>query len=62
MTSRADLLEAQAFSRRRLLAVLVSGAPDGQEPEPAGSGRALLGGLVVAAVVMLVVTVLAVLR
>ena len=57
MTSRKDLLEAQAFTRRRLLAVLVAGAPGGREPEPAGTGRALLGGFVVAVLVALVVAV-----
>lgn len=59
MTSRKDLLEAQAFTRRRLLTVLVGGAPDGREPEPAATVRALLGGAVVAVLVALVVTVLA---
>ena len=62
MTSRQDLLEAQAFTRRRLLAVLVAGAPGGQEPEPSGTGRALLGGVAVAVVVVLVVAVVALLR
>lgn len=62
MTSRRDLLEAQAFTRRRLLAVLVAGAPGGREPEHAETGRALLGGAVVAVVVVLVVAVVALLR
>lgn len=57
MTSRKDLLEAQAFTRRRLLAVLVSGAPGGREPEPSTPGRSLLGGVLVAVVVALVVAV-----
>ena len=62
MTSRKDLLEAQAFTRRRLLAVLVAGAPGGREPEPPSTGRALLGGVVVAVLVALVVAVVALLR
>ena len=57
MTSRKDLLEAQAFTRRRLLAVLVSGAPGGREPEPATTGRWLLGGVVVAVLLTAVVAV-----
>lgn len=61
MTSRKDLLEAQAFVRRRLLAVLVAGAPDGREPAPALTGRWLLGGTVVGVLVALVVAVVALL-
>lgn len=49
MTRRQDLLEAQAFARRRLLAVLLAGEPGGREPEPVATGRWLLGGLVLAA-------------
>ena len=59
MTSRKDLLEAQAFLRRRLLVVLVAGAPDGREPEPTPTGRWLLGGSVVGGLVALVVAVVA---
>ena len=61
MTSRKDLLEAQAYARRRVLAVLVAGAPGGREPEPARTGRSLLGGVAVAVVVALVVAVVALL-
>ena len=61
MTSRRDVLEAQAFVRRRLLAVLVAGAPGGHEPEPVVTGRWLFGGVVVGVVVALVVAVLALL-
>lgn len=61
MTSRKDLLEAQAFTRRRVLAVLVGGAAGGREPEPAATGRSLLGGVVLAVVVALVVAVVALL-
>ena len=59
MTSRQDLLEAQAYTRRRVLAVLVGGAPGGREPEPARTGRSLLGGFVIAGVALLVVAVIA---
>jgi hypothetical protein len=61
MTSRKDLLEAQAFVRRRLLAVLVAGAPDGREAEPTPTGRWLLGGAVVGVLVATVVAVAALL-
>ncbi len=62
MTSRKDLLEAQAFTRRRLLAVLVGGIADGHEAEPPSTARPLLGGVVVAALVVLVVAAVALLR
>jgi len=62
MTSRKDLLEAQAFVRRRLLAVLVGGAPGGREPEPATTGRSVLGGVALAVLVALVVAGVALLR
>jgi hypothetical protein len=61
MTSRKDMLEAQAFTRCRLLAVLVSGAPGGREPEPVTTARSLLGGVVVAVLVAVVVAVVALL-
>jgi hypothetical protein len=62
MTSRRDLLEAQAFVRRRLLAVLVAGAPGGHEPDHATTGRWLLGGAVVGALLVVVVAGLALVR
>ena len=62
MTSRKDLLEAQAFARRRVLVVLESGAPGGREPDPATTGRWLLGGLVVAVLVVLVAVGLELIR
>lgn len=62
MTSRKDLLEAQAFARGRVLAVLVGGAPGGQEPEPSRPGRALLGGGVVALLVALATAAVGMLR
>ena len=62
MTSRKDLLEAQAFARRRVLAVLVSGARGGREPAPAPPGGWLLGGLVGAVLVVLVAVGLELIR
>ena len=62
MTSRKDQLEAQTFTRRRLLAVLVGGAPGGREPELPTTARSLLGGVVVAVLVALVVAAVALLR
>ena len=52
MTARKDLLEAQAFQRRRMLAVLVGGAPGDHEPASPRSGRAVLGGTVIAVLVV----------
>lgn len=48
MATTKDLAEAYAFSRRRLVTALVSGAPGGREVEPARPGRAMLGGLALA--------------
>ena len=47
-----DLAEAQSYARARLVAAYLSRAADGPEVEPPRSGRALLGGLVVAALVV----------
>ena len=52
MTARKDLLEAQAFQRRRLLAALVGGASREQEAGGTRPGRAVLGGTVVAVLVL----------
>ena len=62
MTSRQDLLEAQAYVRRRLHAVLVGGAPGGVEPEPVRPARALVVGLLVSALLLAGAAVLALLR
>ena len=45
MASKKDLVEAQAFSRRRLLTAFVSGAPGGRELEPGKPLRAVVVGL-----------------
>ena len=45
MATKRDLVEAHAFSRRRLVTAFVSGAPGGREVEPVRPGRALVGGV-----------------
>lgn len=45
MATKKDLVEAHAFSRRRLVTAFVSGAPGGREVEPARPGRTIVGGL-----------------
>ena len=44
MATKRDLVEAHAFSRRRLVTAFVSGAPGGREVEPARPGRTIVGG------------------
>lgn len=48
MATKKDLVEAHAFSRRRLVTAFVSGAPGGREVEPARPGRTLIGGAALA--------------
>ncbi|MEZ5096355.1 MAG: type VII secretion protein EccB [Nocardioides sp.] len=45
MATKRDLVEAHAFSRRRLVTAFVSGAPGGREVEPVRPGRTLVGGV-----------------
>ncbi len=45
MVSKRDLVEAHAFSRRRLVTAFVSGAPGGREVEPARPGRTIVAGV-----------------
>ncbi|WP_435748180.1 type VII secretion protein EccB [Nocardioides sp. SYSU DS0663] len=45
MATKKDLVEAHAFSRRRLVTAFVSGAPGGREVEPTRPGRTVVGGL-----------------
>src|SRR4051812_44976121 len=52
MSSKKDLVEAHSFNRRRLVTAFVSGAPGGREVEPVRYGRTLVGGLVLAALVV----------
>ncbi|MDR6861849.1 type VII secretion protein EccB [Phycicoccus sp. 3266] len=51
MATKKDLVEAQAFSRRRLTTAFVAGAPGGREVEPQRPWRAIIGGLAVTALV-----------
>jgi hypothetical protein len=44
--------EACAYTRRRLVTAFVSGAPGGREPEPARPARAVVGGLVLAVLLL----------
>lgn len=48
MATKKDLVEAHAFSRRRLVTAFVSGAPGGREVEPARPGRMIVGGAALA--------------
>lgn len=48
MSTKRDLVEAHNFNRRRLITAFVSGAPGGREVEPMRPGRTLVGGLVLA--------------
>jgi len=52
MSTKRDLVEAHNFNRRRLVTAFVSGAPGGREVEPMRPGRTLVGGLVLAALVV----------
>lgn len=53
MASKKDLVEAQAFSRRRLLTAFVAGAPGGRELEPTKPMRAVVTGLLLSVLVVL---------
>jgi type VII secretion protein EccB len=52
VASKRDLVEAHAFNRRRLVTAFTSGAPGGRELEPARPARAVVGGAVLAALVL----------
>lgn len=52
MSSKRDLVEAHAFSRRRLVTAFLSGAPGGREVEPARPGRAVVGGVAVSVLLL----------
>lgn len=52
MASKKELVEGQAFSRRRLVTAFVSGAPGGREVEPGKPLRAVVGGVVLSAVLV----------
>ncbi|MFC5729082.1 MULTISPECIES: type VII secretion protein EccB [Nocardioides] len=52
MATKKDLVEAYAFSRRRLVTAFVSGAPGGREVEPARPGRMIVGGIAIAVLLL----------
>jgi type VII secretion protein EccB len=52
VASKKDLVEGQAFSRRRLITAFVSGAPGGREVEPGKPLRAVVGGVVLSAILV----------
>lgn len=52
MATKKDLVEAYSFSRRRLVTAFVSGAPGGREVEPARPGRAVIGGVAIAVLLL----------
>jgi type VII secretion protein EccB len=54
MATKGDLIEAQNFSRRRLLTAFVSGAPGGKELEPAAPMRAVIAAIALTVLVVLV--------
>ncbi len=54
MATKSDLIQAQNFSRRRLLSAFVSGAPGGKELEPASPLRAVIAAIALTAIVVLV--------
>jgi len=47
VATKKDLVEAHAFSRRRLVTAFVSGAPGGREVEPPRPMRAVIGGIAI---------------
>lgn len=53
MATKKDLIDAQSYSRRRLLAAFTSGAPGGKEVEPTSPLKSVIGGVVLAAMVLL---------
>lgn len=54
MATKKDLIEAQGFSRRRLLSAFTGGAPGGKELDPAKPLRAVVAGVALTAGVILV--------
>ena len=52
MATKKDLVEAYAFTRRRLVTAFVSGAPGGREVEPTRPGRTIVGGVALAVLLM----------
>lgn len=54
MATKGDLIEAQNFSRRRLLTAFVSGAPGGKELQPTAPLRAVIAAIALTVIVVLV--------
>jgi type VII secretion protein EccB len=52
MTDKRDLIDAYTYTRRRLVAAFVSGAPGGREVEPARPGRTLVAGVALAVLLL----------
>jgi type VII secretion protein EccB len=52
VSTKRDLVEAHAFSRRRLVTAFVSGAPGGREVEPVRPGRTIVGGIALAVLLL----------
>jgi hypothetical protein len=59
MTTHRDLREARAFERRRLVRAFVTGTAEGSGVEPPRPGRCLVGGLVLAVILLSVAAVAA---
>ena len=53
MATKKDLIEAQGFSRRRLLSAFTGGAPGDKELEPAQPLRAVVAGIALTALLVL---------
>jgi type VII secretion protein EccB len=53
VATKKDLIEAQGFSRRRLLSAFTGGAPGGKELEPAKPLRAVAAGIALTAMLIL---------
>lgn len=52
MTSNRDLMEAHAYERHRLLTAFVRGGSGDREAEPLRPGRPVVGGFVLAMLVL----------
>src|SRR3712207_9421253 len=61
MATKKDLVEAHAFSRRRLVTAFLSGAPGGREVEPSRPGRTIVGGIALAVLLVAAAALAAVL-
>ncbi|GAA5142510.1 hypothetical protein GCM10023340_06120 [Nocardioides marinquilinus] len=62
MATKKDLVEAYSFSRRRLVTAFLSGAPGGREVEPNRPGRAIIGGVALAVLLVAGAAVLGILK